>query len=274
MLVLKLQLHNDIRRIQVEDNLTYDALLAVAKATFGEKEIPEKPVLKYRDNENDLITVTKNEELQEALRLSKENASPSKVLKIIVSSSSDCLFFDNDCNFNFKALVEKFEKKKNEFCRRRKECFEGRRGGGCSKFKKFAFFGLIAFLFCRCCLFWLLPLFLIACIVKKCVLKGWKGCGKSKKCGVKRACKEKIAEVVSKIEQQIPIIIPNEEIVSSDEEIEVANESNNQKELPFQSKLTQLEEMGFLNRGRNIELLIQNAGDVLKTVKQLLDKQQ
>jgi len=40
----------------------------------------------------------------------------------------------------------------------------------------------------------------------------------------------------------------------------------------FQAKLKQLEEMGFNQRTKNIEALITNGGDILKAVKQLLEK--
>jgi len=36
--------------------------------------------------------------------------------------------------------------------------------------------------------------------------------------------------------------------------------------------MKQLEEMGFLSQSKNIEVLIKNRGDVLKTVKDLLEK--
>jgi len=46
------------------------------------------------------------------------------------------------------------------------------------------------------------------------------------------------------------------------------NERNNLS--PFETKLKQLEEMGFQNRNKNIELLIKHGGDLLETVKEIL----
>jgi len=43
------------------------------------------------------------------------------------------------------------------------------------------------------------------------------------------------------------------------------------KESPFESKLKQLEEMGFMNRGRNIEILVKNKGDMVLVVRDLLE---
>jgi len=43
------------------------------------------------------------------------------------------------------------------------------------------------------------------------------------------------------------------------------------KESPFESKLKQLEEMGFINRGRNIEVLVKNKGDMVLVVRDLLE---
>jgi len=48
--------------------------------------------------------------------------------------------------------------------------------------------------------------------------------------------------------------------------------SRQQQQTPFQSKLKQLEDMGFISKTNNIEALINNNGDVLETVKELLEK--
>jgi len=40
---------------------------------------------------------------------------------------------------------------------------------------------------------------------------------------------------------------------------------------PFEQKLKQLEEMGFLDKARNIDLLVKFSGDIVRVVKTLLD---
>jgi len=40
---------------------------------------------------------------------------------------------------------------------------------------------------------------------------------------------------------------------------------------PFEQKLKQLEEMGFADRAKNIELLVKFNGDIVRVVKSLLD---
>jgi len=40
---------------------------------------------------------------------------------------------------------------------------------------------------------------------------------------------------------------------------------------PFEMKVKQLEEMGFLNKAKNVELLVKYNGDMVRTVRDLLD---
>jgi len=75
------------------------------------------------------------------------------------------------------------------------------------------------------------------------------------------------------IQQKVYPEVREESKQEVDEDPESNSNSNPiREEFPFQLKLRQLEEMGFSSRSRNIEVLIRNGGDVLRAVKDLLDK--
>jgi len=63
-----------------------------------------------------------------------------------------------------------------------------------------------------------------------------------------------------------PIVVPQP---VAQEKIETPKQER--KESPFESKLNQLEEMGFSNKTRNIEFLVKRKGDMIHVVKDLLE---
>lgn len=70
MVVIKLQLNNDIRRVNVPGPLSFKDLHELAKTLF-ENTLPQSFQFKYKDDEGDLITVSSDRELEEAFRLYK-----------------------------------------------------------------------------------------------------------------------------------------------------------------------------------------------------------
>jgi len=85
-LTIKFQLNEDIRRVKVDEQVSYSGLLQAMSSSF--KEVPEEcfqnASLKYEDDEKDWCTVTCTEELQEAFRAySKPNSS--SILKLVIT---------------------------------------------------------------------------------------------------------------------------------------------------------------------------------------------
>ena len=79
MVVIKLQLAEDIRRLSVPESFTFEDLSKLAVNSFG-KKLPSNYVFKYKDEEDDLVTISSEPELQEALQ------SNESLLKITISS--------------------------------------------------------------------------------------------------------------------------------------------------------------------------------------------
>jgi len=276
MLVLKLQFKKgssiDIRRIpSPSEKLSFLELRRIAVESFHLKDNKEY-IFQYKD-ETDVITFTNDLELEEGLRFSrvKHNSEDENVpfvffVRISLRSkqgAKQCPFqlgFENASSC-CKKIVEKIKEKRSNCLANQGSC-----GFGNPLFIGLKIVGLIFLLhlICHpCILFPILFLLGICGLVKFCC-RAKKGCGKtSLNCPIKR---EPIP-----VPQRCPMEQPSmiRQYVQPESKIEV--ESNSQ-ELPFQAKLRQLEEMGFTSRTRNIEILIRNGGDVLRSVKNLLDK--
>lgn len=80
MFVLKFYFSNEIRRIALSEQVSFANLSELVRSLFP--SLSGKFVLKYRDNENDLITVTSDQELAEAFRVA-QSKSPA-ILKLQV----------------------------------------------------------------------------------------------------------------------------------------------------------------------------------------------
>jgi len=286
MLVLKLKFGKDIRRIPSptvqssgleESKLTFQELSRLALECFKSEDTSEF-VFQYKDDEKDLITITNDLELEEGLRLARSvsRSSDSPVVfsvKVSRKGQTECPIkcgLDSAVSCIHKA-VEKF-KEKRALCKKNDTsgcCF---RGGRCSPFKialkLFGLFFLIKlFFFCQCCFFFI-PLLAVAGFgIKRFI------CSRSSSSCPVSLCSRRQIPVPSPqhVNQNRN---PNPEVVEveSKQEVEEDEPQPNREELPFQLKLRQLEEMGFSSRSRNIEVLIRNGGDVLRAVKDLLDK--
>eukprot|EP01119_Soliformovum_irregulare_P013962 TRINITY_DN3770_c0_g1_i1.p1 TRINITY_DN3770_c0_g1~~TRINITY_DN3770_c0_g1_i1.p1 ORF type:complete len:251 (-),score=80.80 TRINITY_DN3770_c0_g1_i1:195-947(-) len=77
MVVIKLQNASDIRRIQVEDDISFDNIKTKIQEAFG-ASLPNDYTLKCEDPEKELVSITNDDELREAIRIT------DKFLKIVV----------------------------------------------------------------------------------------------------------------------------------------------------------------------------------------------
>jgi len=263
-MILKLEKNGEISRISVDSAPDYQGLLRLFKERFG--EIPEGYSLRYVDDAKDIIRISDDIELREAIRLAQELWN--SVLKIEIYNPKDCPYqkkldhVKNHFNNHFNNLNIS-----NRVPRR----FPKTLG------KVILAIGAIMLLK-GCCGFILLLLGLL--FIGKIVMKKYCKARKEKKEGRKGRedkCHFSFAKLFNCGEfspraRDYPVsreVQPESNVSNSEaEEIKIRKAD----ELPFQSKMKQLEEMGFLSQSKNIEVLIKNRGDVLKTVKDLLEK--
>jgi len=79
MQAVKFEYQKDIRRVAFEKVLSLEEIKTIAKSLFRDT-LPQSFVLKYKDDEGDMITVESDRELAEAFRLYKDKG----ILKITV----------------------------------------------------------------------------------------------------------------------------------------------------------------------------------------------
>jgi len=248
MMILKLVKDGEISRISMEKAPDFKGLLELFKERFG--QIPEGYQLRYVDDSKDTIRITDDRELDEAIRLSKEIWN--SVLKIEIYNPKECPY------------EKKMEKIKGHLNCLNIPDFRNNlrnvhlpRGIGC----KIALL-IGAIMICKGCVFVLLLIMLGLFVGKRIMRKCCKARGERRedRC-TSFFARSSNCECTSpkEVKPKPQIIQPKEEIRRDDE-------------LPFQFKMKQLEDMGFLSQSKNIEVLIQNRGDVLKAVKDLLEK--
>jgi len=163
----------------------------------------------------------------------------------------------SSCPFSQKACLWKLKK---GLCRDKKKCGISK----CVSFGATAFAAILFFkcLFSgRCCI--LLPILaLVAFFVVKHYGFGKRfgKCERRKRCQLQQADIRRDDEINQRDE-------PKEEQKGENsvngEPIESAN-------ITFVQKLSQLQEMGFTNRQRNIEVLVKNNGNIIETVRDLV----
>jgi len=92
-------------------------------------------------------------------------------------------------------------------------------------------------------------------------------------------CQKDSAKEEVKVEVPKPKVSPKEEKVEV-QPSPIASNSNSAAPIaeadakpisPFEIKVKQLEEMGFLERATNIELLVKYRGDIVQVIKKLLE---
>jgi len=277
MFVVKLQYQSEIRRVAVVDPIKYDRLKQLAHELFSTTSLPETFLFQYKDSEGDDVSVSSERELEEAIRIVQNN-NPA-ILKLEIKSQQKN---SDEC------CVQKFF----ENCReRRNQC--GQQSGRCCS-KKFFLIPLIVLLlvFKPC-----LGLILLAvggiCAVKRhfafstsdrinCDRRRRGSCrtqsSNGSQCPITSYCSSTVApkssdvNTVPKSEEVLNKETANTYFEGKQEQEQELEQEYEKVNSPFQSKLIQLEEMGFRDRTANIELLIKHGGNLLKSVKDLLEK--
>lgn len=86
MFIIKVTLGNDSRRVAVEKMMPFSTLQQLIKNMYA-VELSATPVIRYRDDENDLVAITSDLELQEALRQIPEQDG-MKMLRLYLNEGS------------------------------------------------------------------------------------------------------------------------------------------------------------------------------------------
>eukprot|EP01122_Echinamoeba_exundans_P016242 TRINITY_DN816_c1_g2_i1.p1 TRINITY_DN816_c1_g2~~TRINITY_DN816_c1_g2_i1.p1 ORF type:complete len:330 (-),score=88.33 TRINITY_DN816_c1_g2_i1:115-1104(-) len=87
-LSLKTSFRDDIRRVSISADLTFSALVERLKKMYS--DLIEEFVIRYRDEDGDVVSVTSDEELAEAIRLSKLAGSVLRLWVVIKPKSAPC----------------------------------------------------------------------------------------------------------------------------------------------------------------------------------------
>jgi len=82
---VKISFNDDIRRVSLEKNITYEELVRTSRSIFKFSSTSEL-VIKYEDDEKDIVTVSSDLELKEAVALA---GRIGKVLRLFVSEKSN-----------------------------------------------------------------------------------------------------------------------------------------------------------------------------------------
>jgi len=293
MLVVKLSHKQDIRRITVEGNISLGELTKLANSLFG-KELPQSFLFKYKDDDLDEITVTSDRELQEAFRLfgsqgalrfsivaaKEDEVVPQKpsppvqepeTVPIVPppqinneekeeESNSDDTPVENDekkeetttLEMRIFPFLKEIEKGFQEFFPKIEKAFEEmlpKLGEHLPNLEE------------------------VFPKIEKKLMETFV---------TQRKFESPAATPDQPKEEEVPKEEPKEEIKpepkleESESKPEVVFQNPEvpqpkQESSPFESKLAQLEEMGFDNRFRNIELLMKRKGDMILVVKDLLE---
>jgi hypothetical protein len=283
MLVIKLQHANDIRRVTIDKPISFVELVELAKSLFRDA-LPDPFILKYKDDEGDLITVASDRELREAFRLSQDQG----ILKVTISGEEKkpaapkvTPSIPQNPKKAEKSPFEEFVDSLNPFI----DAFEGQIKEFLPKLEE-----------------------LVDDIISSNPLAKTEQAKKEEpkkpevpkpevpKSEPPKVPNQKEAEKVepAKIEPTKVEVVKVEPVKAEPAKVEPVKIeptkiepakvevvkvepakpvtlAEEKKESPFEAKLAQLEEMGFTNRGRNIDLLVKRKGDMLRVVKDLLE---
>lgn len=86
--LLKIKFDNDIRRITLDEKPSYTALVALLDTLLAEDLKSQPFVIKYIDDENDLITITHDTEVTEAWESSLNSNSARPLLRLVIEKKS------------------------------------------------------------------------------------------------------------------------------------------------------------------------------------------
>jgi len=251
---IKLVFEDEIRRISSQEGTTFDTVKNITKKLFPKVNEPFQ--YKYSDEDGDVITISSEEEFQEALKVaSKMNARLKlNLVEEEISSPPSCAFIQKACEWKLKKGLQCRDKKK--------KC-------GLSKCVSFGLVAFAAILFFKClfsgkcCI--LLPIFALVAFF---AAKRFGFIGRSGKCERRRRCQWQQADIRRDDERN-----QQDEKIQKDEQKEdtsVNGEPIESTNITFVQKLSQLQDMGFTNRQRNIEVLVRNNGNIIETVRDLV----
>lgn len=84
MTILKIKFNDDVRRITLENAPTFVELQGILRDLF--RQLPESFVVKYTDEEEDLVSMCSDMELKEAFEIA--NQSPTKILRMNITADN------------------------------------------------------------------------------------------------------------------------------------------------------------------------------------------
>jgi len=296
---IKIIYQNEIRRVNLQENeSTFDGTKELAKNLFGALKEPFH--FRYEDDERDVITISSNDDLIEALRVTKTSGINLKLVVAEIRKEEPQAQGIPPPNFNGWNQNDI-----NRHCAELKRQFHCQRKGSFLfhaapiAFKVISAIILFKLLFCvlsgRCCI---LPLFLLGIGVflfgkklrrrffrKHCGFARGQGGFFNGQCPLANWCQEEPTsdrqqqpenfqdakkegeeEVVQRVNEEQEL--KEEEIIQ--EKVKEVSQASKREGSSFARNLKQLEDMGFLDRDRNIAVLVQNKGNVVDAVRDLL----
>jgi len=261
---IKLQNAADIRRVTVNENISLVELRQLVQNTFG-NILLDGLVFKYKDNENEFITLTNDMELSDAIHRSKlDNHS----LKILVVAPWLPAYLVQSIPFQlnparFRGCSDRIRDRIRSSCEVASHHIRGcadRAGSAKPLVKK----GLL----CLAFLWWLChgcSLFILG-------IAGFVGFKYFGLCSSIFNDNHEQRRFHGR-NQYVPSAPPVEQVERDlYPSINAPIQQHNDNQLQgFQEKMKQLSDMGFYDSTRNINALLKNNGNVVEAVKTLLD---
>jgi len=291
--IVKVQKGEEIRRFQLDEQIAWKDFQALVVSLFpadtkvlppNTVAVPRNFVVKYKDAEGDVISVTSDVELQEAIRLAKlatsqesqektNKDSVERILKFFIVSPDepDLSSGENPCGWS-------------RYRRGEKKC--------CRFIPKLLIFGLLigVFLFSKC---HLLCFGVLAAVIGVCCFKKYRRfhCGLNAADNKEKCCiftcvkklfgcnkKGKICRRLARCAQEVCKTSDDNNNNNNSTCSESTSTNVSDADAPqvgvedIVEKLKQLEEMGFHDSKKNLSVLSAHNFNVVLTVKDLLDK--
>jgi len=253
--VLKILFREELRRILLEpEELTLEKIKDLTKSLFSSLKGPFHFL--YKDDEGDLIHVVTERELAEAVRTSGENEITLKL--VVVEKSS----FKNSCN--------------TAPCFLKNICGKNRKGPCFLRPPLILISLVLLFAVTGCfkmkCLLLLPVLWLGVKFGRRFLRKGCKGnwkrnCDQWKGCPFSSSKEEEPVE--EPVEEESERDVDESKNINREEVIPEVNEQ--EQNLSFVKKLKQLEDMGFMDKQKNIAILVKYKANLVDAVKELLE---
>jgi len=263
MISIKLQNASDIRRITVSENLTFSELNQIAYSTFG-NALPSSFLFKYKDFENEYITLTTDVELSEAIRTSQQANHTLRVMIVhpwLPVSVSKAVPFQLDPSKYIdtarpwiQIAQSRVANVINNIRSRPTPRYD------ILKWKKCILALILFFFLCRG---FSMFFFIVMGVVYYRYSGNFFSSSPRPRGDVRINHNHNPVPsapiIEDEIQQPVSQMYPNVNQQQADRGV-----------IAFQEKLAQLYEMGFSDRNLNIQVLTQNRGDLLKSVKDLL----